>query len=82
MCICHQTLLGVVAFAAGWIGNSCFEASGMAQGARWRKHYLKAILRQDIGWFDTNNPNELSSRIAACTQDLEAGINGKLTEGS
>jgi ABC-type multidrug transport system fused ATPase/permease subunit len=52
----------------------------MAQGARWRKHYLRAILRQDVGWYDTSNPGELSSKIAACTQELESGINGKLTE--
>jgi ATP-binding cassette subfamily B (MDR/TAP) protein 1 len=75
-----MTWLGVIAFVSGWVANSCFEASGMAQAARWRKLYLSAILRQDVGWFDTNNPGELSSKIAASTQELESGINGKLTE--
>merc|ERR1719453_939102 len=72
--------LGVFAFVGGWVGNMCFEAAGMNIAARWRKEYLKGILRQDVAWFDTNNPNELSGKIASITQDLEQGINGKITE--
>merc|ERR1719473_1762179 len=71
---------GVIAFVSGIIAFTSVEASGMAQAGRWRNAYLRAILRQDIGWFDVNNPSELSSKIAANCQDLEGGINGKWVE--
>jgi hypothetical protein len=31
------------------------------QSAMWRKTYLKAILRQDVGWYDVNKASELST---------------------
>merc|ERR1719473_1059872 len=73
-------IAGVIAFISGIISSTAVEASGMSQAGRWRNAYLRAILRQDIGWFDVNNPNELSSKIAANCQDLEAGINAKWVE--
>ena len=33
------------------------------QMSRWKLEYLKAIVRQDVGWFDVNKPQELASRI-------------------
>ena len=51
-----MTWLGVITFVCGWVGNTCFEAAGMAIAARWRREYLKGILRQDVAWFDTSNP--------------------------
>jgi ATP-binding cassette subfamily B (MDR/TAP) protein 1 len=73
-------VVGLIAFFTAVLGNACVESAGLAQSARWRRFYLQAILRQDIGWFDTNNPSELSSKIAANCQDLEKGISSKLVE--
>eukprot|EP00961_Rhodomonas_salina_P117574 1582527-Rhodomonas_salina.1 len=75
----QMAALGAMCFAAAWIGDSGFRTSGLRQSAMWRKHYLKAILSQDIGWYDTNNPSELSSRIADLTQQVEEGIGPKLS---
>ena len=74
--------LGAITFVAAWIGDAGFKVSGLRQSAMWRKTYLSAILRQDIGWFDTNNPGELSSKIAESTQLIEEGIGSKLSLGS
>lgn len=38
----------------------------------------QATLRQELGWFDTSNPNEVSSRIAGDTVVIEAGMGQKL----
>lgn len=38
--------------------------TGENQSIEFRKRYFAAILRQEIGWFDTINPNELNSRVA------------------
>ena len=77
-----MVLLGVLCFVCAWVGEACFKVSGLRQSAMWRKTYLEAILRQEIGWFDTNNPGELSSKIAETTQLIEEGIGSKLTLGS
>jgi ATP-binding cassette subfamily B (MDR/TAP) protein 1 len=78
----NMVLLGAGCFVCAWIGEACFKVSGLRQSAMWRKTYLEAILRQEIGWFDTNNPGELSSKIAENTQLIEEGIGSKLTLGS
>ena len=54
-------ILGAANFVAGWLGSTGIKIAGLRQTAMWRKTYLKAILRQDVGWFDVNNSNELST---------------------
>ena len=49
--------LGGICFVAAWVGEAGFKVSGLRQSAMWRKTYLSAILRQDIGWFDTTRAN-------------------------
>jgi ATP-binding cassette subfamily B (MDR/TAP) protein 1 len=78
----NMVLLGAGCFVAAWIGEAGWKVSGLRQSAMWRKTYLAAILRQDIGWFDVNNPGELSSKIAEKTQLIEEGIGSKLSLGS
>jgi len=78
----YMVLLGVGCFVCAWIGHAGFKAAGLRQSAMWRKAYLTAILRQDVGWFDVNNPGELSSKIAESTQLIEEGIGSKLSVGS
>ena len=73
-----MVVLGSVCFVAAWFGDSLFRVTGLRQSSCWRKKYLSAIIRQDVGWYDTNKPNELSSRIAESTQQLEEGISDKL----
>ena len=67
-------LLGAAAFVAGWVYSSCFKITGFRQAGQWRKYYLKAILRQDIEWFDTNNVKELPSDISDTTQKIEVRL--------
>lgn len=77
-----MVLLGAICFVCAWIGEAGWKVSGLRQSAMWRKTYLTAILRQDVSWFDTNNPGELSSKIAESTQLIEEGIGSKLSLGS
>ena len=49
--------------------------------ARWKMAYLKAIVRQDVGWYDTNNPEELSTRIGESIKNIEEGMASKLFLG-
>eukprot|EP00854_Cymbomonas_tetramitiformis_P004824 gene4824-5892_t len=74
-------LLGAISGICGWTYAACFKVSGFRQAAMWRKHYFKAILRQDIGWYDTSNSNELPSKISETTHTVEEGVSSKLGEG-
>ena len=77
-----MTVLGAICFVGAWVGEACFKVAGLRQSCLWRQTYLSAILRQDVGWFDVNNPGELSSKIAECTQLIEEGVGSKLASGS
>ena len=40
----------------------------------WKKEYLKSILRQDVGWYDVNRPQELSTRMGESLVHIEKGL--------
>eukprot|EP00284_Hemiselmis_tepida_P000298 CAMPEP_0174952070 /NCGR_PEP_ID=MMETSP1355-20121228/95175_1 /TAXON_ID=464990 /ORGANISM="Hemiselmis tepida, Strain CCMP443" /LENGTH=673 /DNA_ID=CAMNT_0016199755 /DNA_START=33 /DNA_END=2055 /DNA_ORIENTATION=- len=80
--ICIQfCIVGAILFVCAWVAEACFKSSGMRQAAAWRKAYVSAIIHQDVSWYDTHNPSELSSRVAESTQSIEEGISAKLSMG-
>mmetsp|Transcript_52936 Transcript_52936/g.106110 ORF Transcript_52936/g.106110 Transcript_52936/m.106110 type:complete len:635 (+) Transcript_52936:131-2035(+) len=74
--------IGIIAGTCAWVYTSLFKITGYRQGSYWRKTYLEAVLRQDISWFDRENPGELPTKIAEKTQQLEEGLSSKLGEGA
>jgi len=46
-----------------------------------RIEYMKAVLRQDMEFFDNSKPGELVSNVSDATLDFEEGISVKLGEG-
>ena len=64
-----EVLLIMVYIGAGmwvgrWISVACIEYITASQMERYKRAYLRAILRQDVGWYDTSNPEELSTIFA------------------
>ena len=55
--------LGVGSFLLGFIQVSTFSLAAKLQVHRIRKILYKAILRQNIAWFDENKAGELNSRL-------------------
>lgn len=53
----------------------CGIISSERQANRIRVAYLKAMLRQDVGWFDVNKPGEVASRMQEDTASVQGGIN-------
>ena len=39
--------------------------------AKWKMGYLKAVLRQDVGWYDVSQPQRLASVMSAHLQNIE-----------
>jgi ABC-type multidrug transport system fused ATPase/permease subunit len=47
------------------------------QMARFRTAYLQAVLRQDIAWFDTSNPQQLASVMGDSMVHIESGLSSQ-----
>ncbi|EGG19851.1 ABC transporter B family protein [Cavenderia fasciculata] len=52
--------------------------AGERQSVRCRKLYFRAILSQEIGWYDITKASELSTRIASDTQLFQEAIGEKV----
>ena len=53
--------IGVGIFVFHLIGIICIELAAASQMLKYKREYLKAVLRQDVGWYDVSNPEELST---------------------
>ncbi len=58
------TAIGVAAFILAYFQISLFQLACERQVHRIRVLFYRAILRQNIGWFDANPSGELSSRLS------------------
>lgn len=47
--------IGVGVFLASWLMFACWMIAGERQAIRCRKVYLRALLNQEVGWFDRVN---------------------------
>jgi hypothetical protein len=59
---------------------ACWSLAGTRQSARIRSKYLKAILRQDIGFFDTEtSTGEVVGRMSGDTLQIQEAIGEKVS---
>lgn len=58
--------------------NSFFGIAAERQAKKMRQRYLQAVMRQEIGWFDTSNTGEITTRIKGDTLLVKQGIGEKL----
>lgn len=75
----YMSLVFVLGSIAGGIRSWLSELAGQRVVARLRKSILKAIIKQDIKFFDTNRTGELTSRISSDTQVLQGAITSNLS---
>lgn len=68
-------------FVCGFGQVAFFTIMSERMTLRIRKLYLASILRQEVSWFDTSNPGELSSKIAENTVVIREGLGEKLGAG-
>jgi ATP-binding cassette, subfamily B (MDR/TAP), member 1 len=54
-------ILGIVSFICSWIQYWTWMVGGEKTSIEFRRRYFEAVIRQEIGWFDTINPNELAT---------------------
>ncbi|KAJ9647243.1 hypothetical protein H2199_002230 [Coniosporium tulheliwenetii] len=70
--------LAIGQFAALYIGTVGFIYTGEAVARKTRENYLKAILRQNIGFFDKLGAGEVTTRITGDTNLIQDGISQKV----
>jgi len=70
--------LGIGEWFFGYIAYSCGLIAGERQAIAFRSAYFKALVQQEIGFFDSINPNELASTIAQQCVDYENGMGDKI----
>ncbi|OQR88609.1 ATP-binding Cassette (ABC) Superfamily, partial [Thraustotheca clavata] len=56
----------------------CWNIAASRQSKRLRQAYAEAIFRQEIGWFDVNEPMQLASKIAETSLVIQNGIGRKV----
>ena len=71
--------IGIGAFAAGWGMFACWMIAGERQGIACRKAYLRSLLKQEIGWFDTVNQSELATKFATDCFAFQGAIGEKVS---
>eukprot|EP00386_Alphamonas_edax_P014233 GDKI01043790.1.p1 GENE.GDKI01043790.1~~GDKI01043790.1.p1 ORF type:complete len:1433 (+),score=480.23 GDKI01043790.1:114-4412(+) len=73
-------LMGCTYFVS-FVELSSFEIVGERISRKIRVQYFRAIMRQEMGWFDTHDPGELSSRIAEDVVIIREGLGAKSAQG-
>jgi len=59
---------------------ACWSIAGERQTQKLRVKYVKSILRQEVGWYDMNNPSTLSTRVADTAGSIQDGITSRAAE--
>ena len=71
-------IIGSSLVVLNYFSTACGIISSERQANRIRVAYLKAMMRQDVGWFDVNKPGEVASRMQEDTTSVQGGINESL----
>eukprot|EP00903_Cladosiphon_okamuranus_P008530 g8189.t1 len=71
---------GAVAFVSGTLMVVFWNMAGDAVSLRIKKEYVRAILKQDIGWFDEHPAGELPSAVASAMAKVQDGIGRKIAD--
>lgn len=72
-------LIGLVNFIMSYIFVTCLNHAAECQVFKIRGLFLKAILRQDIGWYDTHQTGDFASRMTEYVDTNFRGCKGMMT---
>jgi len=66
--------IGVAMFVGQFIAIAIVNTFTASQMVKYKQAYLKGVLRQDVGWYDTSNPEELSTQFAEAMVKMQKGF--------
>ncbi len=70
--------VGACLLVAASVQFVCFTKVANRLSVRMQRAWYAALLRQDVAWFDANNPSGLSAKISSSILTFEEGLGGKL----
>ncbi|CAM9424622.1 unnamed protein product [Ascophyllum nodosum] len=70
-------IIGAVAGLAGFTMVTVWTIAGERQALRMRREYVKAILKQDIGWFDEHPAGQLPTAVTSNMAKVQDGLGRK-----
>ncbi|GAA6027193.1 hypothetical protein JCM8097_002472 [Rhodosporidiobolus ruineniae] len=70
--------IGIGTFVATWVYMFTWIYSGETATRRIRERYLKAVLRQNVAFFDRMGPGEITTRIETDTHLIQEAISDKI----
>ncbi|OWZ09528.1 Multidrug resistance protein ABC transporter [Phytophthora megakarya] len=73
-------IVGIVGFIAAFLQVYCWSLTASRQSKRIRSLYANAIITKEIGWFDVNDPMQLSTRVADATITIQDGMGSKMSD--
>ncbi|KAF7261217.1 hypothetical protein EG68_01543 [Paragonimus skrjabini miyazakii] len=79
-CVMWFALLGSIMFVASFSQTCILGTASNRQLSKIRQNYFKAILKQDVTWFDTESTGAIVSKLFQYTSQIETGIGTKLGE--
>ena len=71
--------LGLGTWLLSLISVSTWMIIGEQQAIRFRIAYFKALLRQEVTWYDRSNPNEISTKVANDCLAVQIAISEKVS---
>ncbi len=72
--------LGVLMLFGGILQYGAFTMFSKRMAQKLRESWFRAVMRQNIGWFDVNNPGEMPGRISSSIVQYEEGVGRKMAE--
>nr|UUF94159.1 P-glycoprotein 2 [Toxocara canis] len=75
----YYLLIGIFMLISSYIQIACWESFAERTINRIRQNYLKAILRQEIAWFDTQQTGNLTARLTDDLERVREGLGDKLS---
>ncbi|KAK0428165.1 hypothetical protein QR680_010647 [Steinernema hermaphroditum] len=75
----YYLFLGILMFASSYIQIACWESVAERLVHKIRKTYLKAILRQQISWFDLQQTGDLTSKLTDDLERVREGFGDKMS---
>ena len=72
------SIFGAIAVFVGWGMQYFWTIAGTRQANACRKAYISALMKQEVGWFETQESSELVSRFVADTLAFHLGIGEKV----
>ncbi|THD22088.1 Multidrug resistance protein 1 [Fasciola hepatica] len=73
-------VLGACLIVLTFLQSFLFGISAQRQSRRIRVKYFKAVLRQDVPWFDTQSSGSLMNKLTQNIDNIEEGIGSKFGE--